>query len=839
MIGRTIGRYKIVAKIGEGGMGTVWKAEDPLLDRSVALKFLPESLSTSTDARKRLLREARSASDLHHSGIATVYDAGEEDDRVYIAMQFIDGKTVAARIGEGTVSISEATRIAREACEALGHAHSGGVLHRDVTARNIMTAEDGHVVIVDFGLALPEGASRLTRSGVAIGTTAYLAPEVLRGEKSDQRSDIYGLGVVLYEMLTGKLPFIAERHEAVSYMAVHEDAKPPSQHRVEIDTELDRMVLKALAKDPAERYQTSQEFEADLRAIRGESPRVDTDAPVTIRRSGVVERVSRLLRRPLPWAIMALIIVVAGAVVWKAGLIGLDGAQRLTKVAVLPLVNYDVSPSENNYLAEGISETLAARLSELSGLRVTPWSTSRRFSDASMDLRDIAKALRVDVIIVGTLRRLGDRIQGRVMLVDVKSDAQHVVEEFEEPYTDLFQVQKKIAIAAASSLKGRITGQEQTQLARPAAQSVEAYEHYLRGGLGLQEDTTEGDNRALAFFEKAVDIDPNLAEAYVGIGVVYQNRFFYGRGGGVKSLEVAETNFRKALERDPQSAAARRGLVRVFMEWGKSEECLKQGQAMLQADREDIDALSVRGEAYVLGGLPDKAVPLFQRIIELDPENQGAHWYLVFTHVWAGQNDEALEAGQTFISKFGEDPEVHTWIAVSYHNLGEWDAAAVHYDRAIALFGDESNMYVFIYAGILHKQMGDPERAREIFSAGVEISKKKLAAYPDNHRVRDIIAGLYGGLGDKELFLKHAQAFFAAGHRSYAFSYIASGYLAVGERDRWCELLRQCGRGGQNILWIFEGANAAEGLANLSEFPGWEECIDELRKLDKRLRAQY
>jgi len=216
MIGRTIGRYRIVARLGEGGMGSVWRADDALLSRPVALKFLPETLAASPEARQRFLREARAASQLDHPGIATVYDTGEADGRVYIALQLIEGETLAERLKRtGWLPIAEAVRIARAAAEALAHAHGKGVLHRDVTSGNLMVTAEGRVVVVDFGLALPEGATRLTQSQTVMGTVAYLAPEVAEGKPGDRRSDLYGLGVVLYEMLTGRLPFAGERREAV------------------------------------------------------------------------------------------------------------------------------------------------------------------------------------------------------------------------------------------------------------------------------------------------------------------------------------------------------------------------------------------------------------------------------------------------------------------------------------------------------------------------------------------------------------------------------------------------------------------------------------------------
>lgn len=267
MIGRRLGRYQILSKLGEGGMGSVWKAQDTLLSRIVALKFLPNSLVSSPDARRRFLREARAASALSHPGIATVFDAGEADSAFYIAFEYVNGETVTDLVSRGPLEIDEALRIAGAGLDALAHAHTRGVIHRDISGRNIMVASDGRVAVLDFGLALPDGTTRITAPGAAVGTVAYMAPEVIQGGPADARTDIYGLGVVLYEMLTGTLPFVGERPEALLYAAVHEPPEPPGARRGGISADLDRVLLRALAKEPKCRHQSAADLAADLARV--------------------------------------------------------------------------------------------------------------------------------------------------------------------------------------------------------------------------------------------------------------------------------------------------------------------------------------------------------------------------------------------------------------------------------------------------------------------------------------------------------------------------------------------------------------------------------------------
>src|SRR5499427_4297321 len=286
MIGTTLGRYRIVAKLGEGGMGSVWRAEDSVLKRTVAIKLLSPALWTSDIARQRFLREAQAASKLDHPAIATVFDVGESGGTAWIAYRFIDGETVAARTATGPLPLADAISVARDVTAALAHAHGHGVLHRDITAGNVMITPDGHGVLVDFGLALPELGTHLTSTGTVVGTSGYLAPEVLRGERADERSDLYGLGAVLYRMLTGRLPFEGASPEVLLYKVLNEPVPPPSELRPEIPAPLERVVTNLLQCEPEDRYANAAEvlgaFDA---AVPAEAP-----SALDVRRRQVARR---------------------------------------------------------------------------------------------------------------------------------------------------------------------------------------------------------------------------------------------------------------------------------------------------------------------------------------------------------------------------------------------------------------------------------------------------------------------------------------------------------------------------------------------------------------------
>jgi serine/threonine-protein kinase len=863
VIGRTIGRYRIVAKLGEGGMGSVWRAEDTLLERPIALKFLPEALASVPDARHRLLREARAASALDHPGIATVYDAGEADGLVYIALQYVDGETVGDRVIRGRLPIAEAAHVARCAAESIGHAHSRGVLHRDITARNIMVARDGRVLVVDFGLALPEGKTRLTTTGAAMGTAAYMAPEVAQGGKADRRTDVYGLGVVLYEMLTGTLPFTGERSEALLYAVVHEPAEPPSKRRSEVPPTLDRIVLKALAKDPANRYPSAELLAADLRAFEhGDAPDIahsDTAPipgriPVHERReaSAEVDRqawtspegpsgartTSRRWQGKRLLGLAILVVIAAAAVV---GIVAhLSRGPTYPSVAVLPFRNLSEDKGESDYLSEGIGEALVTKLTQIPDLRVTPWPSVQRYTDLSKPMPQIARELNVSALIIGTFQKVGDRIHGTLSLVDGGSGTQSWADEFEQPISDLFAMQRQIAIGAATKLKGRLTGNEERTLATPLAQSVEAYEFYRQGAHAMTGTEKEAGDAALAYFQKAVELDPKLVEAYVGIGAVSDSRYFSGGEGGLRSLETAQASFEQALRLNPESRQAQLGLVLVDWEYGRGEDALKLGQQVVRSSQESADDLLVRASAYLCAGLTDKAVLLYRRLLEIDPANSGGLWYLVAARIYSGQFREALTAGEDFFRRFGEDAEIHNWVAVAHHALGNMDQARTHYEAAIEQFGEDPNYYVYFFAAAFYKQIGQPDREREILSQGLEIGRRRLDAYPDNPRLRGMIAGLYGYMGDKEgLTREEKRLLNEAPDNGQVLTFPAMGHAFLGETDRSVELLRRALRSGCFFDLIYPKLIRVYGAGSLEGTPAYADLLREFAETDRRLRSTY
>ena len=419
MIGRTFGRYRIVERLGEGGMGTVWKAEDDLLGRSVALKLLSARLADSESARSRLLREARAAGALDHPGIGTIYDAGEQDGEIFIAMRLVDGRTVADRLtSQGALGLLDAMRVTAAAADALGHAHARGILHRDISARNLMLTQDGQVVVVDFGLALAEGTSRLTQSGTTAGTAYYMAPEIVLGQQADRRSDIYSLGAVLYEMLSGAPPFEGEQLQTVLYAAVNTPAVPPSSKRPGIPPELDRIVLKTLAKSPEDRYPKMEALRDDLELLEASGaisedaappiiqPRPQTLAPTMTLEPATPGRLGsspRTRRVAIVAGTTVILGLLAGGISWRMLRSASSPPPKYASLAVLPFQNTSDTPTESAYLSEGLGQALINKLTQMSSLHVPPWNTVGRFRDPAVPVDKLAKELHVDALLFGTI----------------------------------------------------------------------------------------------------------------------------------------------------------------------------------------------------------------------------------------------------------------------------------------------------------------------------------------------------------------------------------------------------------------------------------------------------
>ncbi|MEJ2719981.1 MAG: protein kinase [bacterium] len=526
MSGQTISHYRLVEKLGEGGMGVVYKAEDTKLKRTVALKFLPPDLTREPDARTRFIQEAQAASALDHPNVCTIHEIGDtEDGQYFISMSYYEGETLKRKIERGPLSLEEVVGIAECIARGLGKAHSSGIVHRDVKPANILVTADGQVKVLDFGLAKLAGQTRLTKTGTTVGTVAYMSPEQTRGDEVTPGTDIWSLGVVMFEMLTGRLPFRGDYEQAIIYSIMNERPQSIRDLRSDVPFELEQVVARALAKDPVERYRQMTDLLAGLGSVRRtmesrtkkEEPTETTLAP---------------------------------------------------SIAVLPFVNMSSDP-ENEYFGDGLAEELINALTKLKGLRVAARTSAFTFRGGEADIKEIGKKLDVGSVLEGSVRKAGNRLRITAQLVNI-ADGYHLwSERYDREMDDIFAIQDEITAAIVEQLKIELIGKKKETIVKRYTESLEAYDHYLKGIYYWNKLTPGGFERSIECFEKAIEEDPHYALAYAGAADSRWLSSFWGNLPPRQTYPKAREAARKAIEIDETigEAHASLGAVHTFYDW--------------------------------------------------------------------------------------------------------------------------------------------------------------------------------------------------------------------------------------------------------------------------------
>ena len=552
--------YTILEKLGGGGMGVVYKAEDTRLKRFVALKFLPPELTRDPEAKARFIREAQTASSLQHPNICTIHDIDEaEDGRLFICMDLYSGETLKQRIARGPLPISEAIETTIQVTKGLEAAHKAGMVHRDVKPANIFITTDGTVKILDFGLAKFPGQTALTKTGTSMGTAAYMSPEQARAEQVDHRSDVWSLGVVLYEMIAGRSPFQGEYEHAVMYSILNAEPVPLTGLRTGVPLEMDRIVKKALSKHPRDRYQHVEEMAVDLRSI-------DKTSEPKVGQARSSARTSPNLTRKLVYAGAAVLVVLAIAA-WILFVLA-GRTQTIHSIAVLPLTALSDSTGQE-YFVDGMTEALIADLSQISALRVISRTSIMRYKSTTKPLPEIARELGVDAVIEGSVLRSGDRVRVTAQLIRAASDEHLWAKSYERSLTDIFALQSEIARAIADEVRIKLTTQQQTSLSSGRKVIPAAHDAYLMGRYLNNQGTPNSLRKAFEFYQQAVKIDSTFAEGYAAIGFVQVLMGFLRITPWTESVSIAKAAVQKALELDDAIAEAHMvlGSIELYFNW--------------------------------------------------------------------------------------------------------------------------------------------------------------------------------------------------------------------------------------------------------------------------------
>jgi serine/threonine protein kinase/tetratricopeptide (TPR) repeat protein len=709
IIGQTLGHYRIIEKIGEGGMGVVYHAHDERLHRDVALKILLASLGAAEVPRERLLDEARIASALNHPHICTVYEVGEDNGRAYIVMEFVRGRPLSAVIPRDGLPAETVVRYGTQIAEALAHAHQHGIIHCDLKSSNVVMTSEGRAKVLDFGLAkrlLHKKSDAATQSHLAFeedeaiaGTLPYLAPEVLRGEPARAQSDIWALGVMLYEMATGVRPFRGDTAFALSSAILRDPPAPLPRH---ILAGLRSIIQRCLTKEPAERYQGASETHAALQAIQ---PEVVIGSPALPRR--------------------------------RSG-------RAIDSLAVLPFENLTSDP-ETEYLSDGITETLIHRLAQLPRLRVMARSTMFRYKGQPIDPQAIGRDLHVRAVLTGRVFERGDALLIATELVDVADGSQLWGEQYNRQRADIFAVQDQIAKEISERLRIRLTGEDRKWLAKRHTEITEAYHLYLKGRYYWNKRTEEDIKKGIEYFNQAIEKDPSYALAHTGLADSYyllastaygafpsKEAFPRAKEAALKALQIDETlaeahsslagvltnewdwlgaekEYKRSIQLNPAYATAHHFYAFYLAALGRLEKALAEIKHAYKLDPLSLIINRDLGLIFYYARQPDRAIEQYQKTLELDPNFLLAHQALGRAYLVKGMHQEALAEIQEAAHLSGESAVMSAALAHAYAATGQTAAArkilADLLERSKQSFVSPSSIAV-IYAGL-----GDTENA--------------------------------------------------------------------------------------------------------------------------------
>lgn len=764
VIGETLGNYKIIQKIGAGGQGTVYKATDQKLGRTVVVKVLPPELTIKEANLKRFEREARLASSLDHPNICTIFDMDEADGLHFIAMQFVEGKNVRQLVNGRPLELESALRIGIQVADALSIAHARGIIHRDIKSGNIMVTDSGGVKILDFGLAKlmdeTEAAAsgihqtELTEIGVPYGTATYAAPEQARGEKVDARADIFSTGVLLYEMLTGTWPFRGKSTIDVRHAVIYDQPKPLAVARPgSTPAHLQEILDKAMQKEPRNRYQKIGELRDELRKVLHEvASGAQFEEAVSPRHLGSASPVSRAMRwlrklggvadthTSIPQSSTKQITDPQGATMTT-----ITDREKKT-LAVLPFKNLNNNP-ESSFYEFSLADAVITELARIRSLVVRPSSVMSRYQGQAVDPADVGRELNVDAVLSAGFIQVGERFRVTAQLMDIKSGEIIWSDKIDASAQDIIAVQDEITKRIVDGLRLELSPDEQAGLAQPATVNAEAYEAYLRGRdrfarFIFRSVAADDCDAAIAHFSRAVELDPSFGLAYDGLGACHVNRVFKGLGGA-EDFESAESAFNKALEIDSNIIEARMLMVFVYLWRGQKQRAREEVGRMRREAPNEAVVYFVKATLHRLDGEYDRALRSYDRLVHLDPASFVVVSYnraLIF--LYKGKIAEAMHELDRAASVEPNNPLLRMFRAIAMYYGGKIEAAR---DLLREVLDQNPNLHgVRPFLAMALSVLGDHEGARAELTENV---KRTAAVDPD---IAYAVASVYSLEGETD-----------------------------------------------------------------------------------------
>lgn len=744
MIGQTLGHYRIVEQIGEGGMGVVYRARDERLDRDVAIKVLPAGTLADDAARKRFHKEALALARLNHPNIATVYDFDTQAGVNFLVTEYIPGVNVSDKLASGPLAEKEVVRLGGQLAEGLSAAHEQQVVHRDLKPSNLRVTPDARLKILDFGLAkllLPTGDPVRTRSisetqGIS-GTLPYMAPEQLSGESPEARSDLYSAGNVLYEMATGQRPFREELLSRLTDAILHQLPVPPRALNPRMSPELERIILKCLEKEPEDRYQSAQELGIDLRRLGTTS----TNVPAV----GAVSAGSSHRR----WVVSAgVVVALLLGVVFAFNVGGLrnrisgrPAKPHIESLAVLPLDNFSQDPGQE-YFVDGMTEVLTSDLSQISGLRVISRTSVMPYKEHKKALPEIVRELNVDAVVEGSVLASGGRVRITAQLIYAPADQHLWTKSYERNLSDVLLLQSEVARNIADEIRITLTPQEELRLAGARRVDPEAQDAYLRGMYYSDKGTLEDLKKSFDYFEKALEKDPRYAPAYVGIAEYYSVLPFYTNSTPDEVFPKAKAAVAKALELDDTLAKAHgaQAYIKTYYEWDWSvgEEEFRRALAL---NPNDADTHHRYSRFLASMGRLDEALIEIKRARELDPLSLVAKANVGVIYYFGRRYDQAIGELNRLLEEEPNFPTAHWGLGVVYEQKRMYKQAIAEFEKAGGL--EKGGQNTIASLGHAYAVAGDKSAALKTLDKLKSLAREgKMSPYQ--------FAVVYAGLGQKD-----------------------------------------------------------------------------------------
>jgi TolB-like protein/Tfp pilus assembly protein PilF/predicted Ser/Thr protein kinase len=821
------GRYQIIEVLGKGGMGKVYRALDKKLNEEVALKLVKPEIASDKKTLERFSNELKIARKIAHKNVGRMYELMEEKGTHFITMEYVPGEDLKSFIKRaGPLSAGKTTFIAKQVCAGLAEAHELGVVHRDLKPQNIMIDKEGNSRIMDFGIARSLKAKGITDAGVMIGTPEYMSPEQVDAKETDQRSDIYSLGVILYEMVTGRVPFEGDTPLSVAVKQKTETPEDPRKLNSQIPVDLSNVILRCMEKDKEKRYQSTGELRSELDKIEEGIPTtervVPERKPITSREITVTFGLKKLF---LPGLVVTAL-VIAAVVIWQflPQKEAVPVTSKKPSIAVLPFV--DLSPQKDQeYFCDGMTDEIIAKLSRFEGWKVIPRTSMMRYKNTDKDIQEIGQELDVITILEGSLRKEKDDIRVNAKLIRVE-DSHHLWSDtYEKKLESVFAIQGDVAEKIADALKVELSPEDKEQLAKKPTENLNAYDYYLKGRGFYYHYRRQDNENAIELFKKALELDPNYALAYAGLGDAYAQRTFrfgFPRSWLDSAIEVSE----KAISIDPNSAEAYKalGLAYEYKGWyqkaleadrkavelnpnykaavgnigwvnwfiGEYVEAMKWFKKGLALDPTDAFGHYSIGNCYF--GLDDyvKAEQWFRKSLDLQPDLVFAHQELSVLFLAEGKYQKAIQSAQKILSA---DPNEFIGLITA----GDAELYSGHYDRAKQYFGkamaiDPTRGNLLTRMGYVLWKTGQRDEAQKMFSQSLKIAQEAIEQGSEFFWIPYHVAAIHAIQGNKEEALKWMKKAVKAGFRQ----------VRLCQRDPILENLHQDDRFKQIIVQLKE-----------------------------------